>query len=126
VTNRPSQHFTYREFKPHDRTRLGARYRPAVKRLCVEVLEPMRAQFGPCYVHSGRRTRERNDQVGGAPLSFHLYELRPATAAADVSFARGTPREWAAFARRVLGNRGGVGTYPTHIHVDLRASRADF
>lgn len=90
----------------------------AVRRLCLEVLEPMRAQFGPCTVTSGWRSTAHNKAVGGARSSRHLYHEHPQSPAADVRFARGTPEQWAALAVRL--KVGGVGLYRTHVHVDQR------
>ena len=53
--------------------------------LCTEVLEPLRARFGPIVVHDGYRDPGHNQRVGGKPASFHLFE--DGHAAADVSAA---------------------------------------
>lgn len=97
-----------------------------MRRLVVGVLEPMRREFGVCVVHSGCRTLQWNARVGGARRSYHVYRLREASAAADVSFQRGTPDDWARRARAILGERGGVGVYDGHVHVDDRPTRADW
>lgn len=47
-----------------------------VKRLVVlahDVLEPLRAEFGPLYVSSGYRSPEVNAAVRGSPRSAHLH-----------------------------------------------------
>jgi zinc D-Ala-D-Ala carboxypeptidase len=82
----------------------------------------MRTKFGVCTVWSGFRTDAKNAQVGGAANSQHLYHRTPKDVAADVTFAQGTPGEWAAEADRLLP-RGGVGRYPTFVHVDNRPTR---
>jgi hypothetical protein len=41
--------------------------------LCLELLEPIRAQFGPIAVDDGYRDAAHNARVGGAPDSQHLY-----------------------------------------------------
>ena len=96
------------------------------------VLDRFRHEFGaPVILDSTYRRRAYNIAVGGAPGSFHL-EFR----AIDfhcVGPKRGTPEQWA---RRLEdlrgveitlpGNRdrfhfaGGVGLYPTFVHVDTR------
>jgi hypothetical protein len=58
---------------------LGVEYAvPAIKGaarvLCCELLEPIRAKFGPLKVTSGYRPPERNAKAGGKPKSFHLYQ----------------------------------------------------
>ena len=98
---------------------------PALRRLVTQVLQPMRDRFGRCTVHSGYRNARHNQHVGGVANSHHRYDVRPDAPAADVSFDRGTVNEWAAEARRLLGNIGGVGRYPSQrfVHVDLGALR---
>lgn len=79
----------------------------------------MRREFGPCFVHSAKRSHLRNVAVGGAPRSYHLYDLRPGEAAADVSFAQGGPVAWAESALR--HGAGWTGLYADHVHVDTRS-----
>lgn len=102
----------------------GASLRP-LRTLVVEVLQPMRDKFGACSVHSAFRNQAHNAHVGGVSNSYHRYNLRPNAPAADVAFARGNPEAWAAEARRRLGNRGGIGKYPSQrfVHVDLGPKR---
>jgi len=98
---------------------------PGIGALCALFLDPMRNAFGTCTIASGKRSDAKNEAVGGAPESRHLYARRPLQVAADVTFARGSSRDWADFARRrarALG-RGGVGFYATHVHVDLGSER---
>lgn len=95
---------------------------PALRKLVTQVLQPMRDRFGRCRVNSGFRTKLHNGHVGGETNSFHRYELHPSGPACDVTFASGNVSQWAAEARRLLGNnRGGIGRYPQQnfIHVDL-------
>ena len=51
--------------------------------LCVKILEPIRAQFGPVAVHDGYRDAAHNARVGGKPDSQHLYLDQ--NSAADIS-----------------------------------------
>ena len=122
---RLSAHFVLSEFhcKDEQRTPVPAAAVPALRRLVRNVLEPMRARFGRCIVNSGFRTDAKNREVGGAPNSQHLYHRTPGDVAADVTFARGTPREWGDEAERLLP-QGGVGRYRTFVHVDNRPFRA--
>jgi hypothetical protein len=122
---RLSAHFVLAEFhcKDPQRTPVPAAAVPALRRLVREVLEPMRTKFGVCTVWSGFRTDAKNAQVGGAANSQHLYHRTPKDVAADVTFAQGTPGDWAAEADRLLP-QGGVGRYPTFVHVDNRPARA--
>lgn len=118
-----SEHFAFAEFDTHDGTPVPLRARRGVKRLCREILEPLRAEFGPCRVTSGYRHRAYNARIGGASNSYHIYDLHPDQPAADVSFRRGDPYKWAAAARRL--GAGGVGTYPKSgfTHIDLGPRR---
>lgn len=114
------RYFTASEFGVTDASML-----PGLGALCAVFLDPLRAQYGPCTVHSGHRSDKRNAEVGGAKESHHLYHERPLEPAADVSFARGTPNEWAKAARAIAGavGRGGVSGYARHLHVDLGPRR---
>jgi len=99
---------------------------PALRRLVTRVLQPMRNRFGTCTVLSGYRNAAHNGHVGGAAQSHHRYDVRPNAPAADVMFASGSVNEWAAEARRLLGNSiGGIGRYRNSgfVHVDLGAFR---
>lgn len=120
-----SPNFSLSEFHCKDGTHVPGHTIPGLVRLVEDVLQPMRNQFQRATINSGFRSAAWNDKVRGAPRSFHRYELRPGNAAADVTFANGSPREWADAADRLLGNRGGVATYrgKNFVHVDNRAQR---
>jgi hypothetical protein len=122
---RLSANFVLSEFhcKDAQRTPVPAASVPALRRLVRDVLQPMRNKFGSCTVHSGFRTDAKNAAVDGASKSQHLYHRTPKDVAADVTFTRGTPPEWATEAERLLPE-GGVGRYRTFVHVDNRPTRA--
>ncbi len=45
---------------------------PKLKRLCTEILEPIRVHFGkPFRPNSGYRSPELNESIGGSPSSQH-------------------------------------------------------
>lgn len=115
-------HFNVREFDCHDGRRVPAMAVPALKRLCVRYLEPMRMVFGPATVMSGYRPADYNRRIGGVRSSQHVYELTPDSVAADLIFRTGTPAQWAKLADQL--GAGGVGTYDTFVHVDNRPGRA--
>ena len=99
---------------------------PALRTLVTDVLQPLRDRFGRCTVNSGFRTELHNRHVGGETNSFHRYDLHPSGPASDLTFVNGNVNQWAAEARRLLGNnRGGIGRYPQQnfIHVDLGPMR---
>lgn len=117
-----SPHFNVREFDCHDGRRVPVMAVPALKRLAVVFLEPLRTQFGPAHVMSGYRPADYNRRIGGARFSQHIYELTPDSVAADLVFAEGTPAQWANAARRIAIRKGlgGVGQYNRSgfLHVD--------
>lgn len=120
---RITQHFRWREFEDrHARLQVPDAARLGVRTLLVEVLEPMRREFGACHVWSGYRTAHTNVEVGGAPKSHHRYDIWPRSPAADISFERHNVHEWAVVAEEL--GVGGLGVYDTHLHVDQRPGRA--
>lgn len=108
-----SPHFNVREFDCHNGAKVPKIAIPALRKLCLTFLEPMRAKFGPAHVLSGYRPRAYNASIGGAKFSQHIYELTPSSVAADTMYARGNPAAWAREARRIADRRkeGGVGQY---------------
>jgi uncharacterized protein YcbK (DUF882 family) len=125
---RLSPHFTVEEFDCHDGTRVPDAAIPALRELCQNVLEPMRAKYGCCTVLSGYRHKAYNASIGGARFSQHIYDDTPGSVATDIRFATGNPVRWArgarwrfgALRRWLRGGRGGVGCYPAQnfVHVD--------
>lgn len=117
-------HFHTSEFDCHDGRKVPGVAIPALRKLCVQYLEPMRAHFGPCHVLSGYRPRDYNTRIGGAKFSQHIYELTPDSVAADLVFRTGNPAQWAAFASQL--GAGGVGRYDQSgfVHVDNRPVQA--
>ena len=69
--------------------------------------------------------------IGGAIHSQHIYDVTPSTVAADVRFAKGKPKQWAAYAKGLRSQYkkgGGIGTYiaSDFVHVDNRTYTADW
>jgi uncharacterized protein YcbK (DUF882 family) len=86
----------------------------------VELLQQIRNHFGRAVtINSGYRTAKHNKAVGGATCSQHLYGT-----AADIKVAGVKPADVAAYAETLLPNTGGIGTYSTFTHVDVRATKA--
>jgi uncharacterized protein YcbK (DUF882 family) len=117
-----TEHFDSAEFTSHDGQVPSPSYLASARELCRDYLEPLRREFGACKVISGYRSVEQNRAVGGAPASMHLSRRGRAGAAADVSFARGTPRDWYVAAEKLLP--GGLGRYDSHLHIDNRRGYA--
>lgn len=137
---RVSEHFVIEEFDSGDGAQVRKADHGAILHLVEWWLEPMRDVFGAVTVHSGYRSYAHNIAVGGARGSVHLLTTAlPAhhgrayvkAAAADVSCAEGTPGRWARWARthrrassHLHGHgRGGIGSYPTFVHLDTSGER---
>src|SRR4051794_40297877 len=104
--HRLSEHFVVEEFDCRDGTKVQEREFAGLEYLCRQFLEPLRRKFGPATVHSGLRTRSYNKLVGGAPNSYHIYFIHDGNdQAVDVSFARGTPRQWWSAANWIRNHR---------------------
>ena len=115
----PSPNFTYAEFDCNNGTPVPENCKGAVDALCKNRLEKMRAKFGGAHVNSGYRTVAYNAAIGGASGSYHIYPEHPGCAAADTTYEKGSPSEWAAYARSL--GVGGVGQYSTFVHIDNRS-----
>lgn len=129
--HRLSTHFTVEEFDCHDGTKVMARDYNGLEYLCRTYLEPLRKKYGAVKVNSGFRTRAYNARIGGASQSYHVYTMHNGNdQAADITCRHGGPRDW----HRTLnwlrathrGGRGGLGLYPTFVHVDIRDYKADW
>lgn len=114
---RLSEHFWLAEFHCRDGTRVPEAAVPALKALCRNVLEPLRARHGSVHVTSGFRTPAYNAAIGGAMNSIHCYNLHPNATAADKVCDRGGPRDWF---NTTAGKADGRGLYPTFTHDDNR------
>jgi uncharacterized protein YcbK (DUF882 family) len=131
--HRLSKHFVVEEFDCRDGTKVQSRDYNGLRYLCRQFLEPMRAKFGPCTVHSGFRTASYNRSIGGASNSFHIYTIHDGNdQAADVSFRNGNPEQWGAMANSIRKKKrkgkGGLGIYPNSgfVHIDIRDYTANW
>lgn len=84
-------------------------------------LQPLRDLAGePLSVNSGYRCFAHNKSVGGAKNSRH-----PIGDAADIRGTTLSPQELAALAENIpVFKHGGMGIYPTFVHLDTRGFRA--
>lgn len=86
----------------------------------VSVLQKIRNHFGASVtITSAYRTPTRNKNVGGTIYSQHLYGR-----AADIKIKNISPAKVAAYAEKLLPNKGGIGIYDTFTHVDVRQTKA--
>ena len=129
--NKLTANFKVDEFYTHDGSCPPIVAEKAMIKLCDGYLEPMREKFGTCLILSGYRHEAYNRDIGGARFSQHVYEQSFDSVAADVRFRKGTPAQWAAYARGLrgkMGGNGGVGRYDRSgfVHVDNRGWKADW
>lgn len=86
----------------------------------VNVLQKIRNHFGKSVtITSAYRTPTKNKAVGGETYSQHLYGK-----AADIKVSGVSPKKVAAYAEKLLVNKGGIGTYSTFTHIDVRATKS--
>ena len=114
-----SKNFRLSEFRPSDHNYDLIRISPAL----VNILEEIRERAGGQTLHvtSSYRPPAYNRRVGGVSNSAHIDGL-----AADIYTDHLSTEDLHDICDRVIGDRGGVGYYPTSefVHVDLRGYRA--
>ena len=82
----------------------------------VDILQKIRDHYGKAVnINSAYRTPTYNKKVGGATYSQHLYGT-----AADIRINGVKPKDLAAYIETLMPNYGGIGIYPTFVHVDIR------
>ena len=80
----------------------------------------IRTHFGkPVTITSAYRTPVRNKAVGGEAYSKHLYGM-----AADIKVSGVSPQKVTAYAEKLLPGKGGIGTYSTFTHIDVRDTKS--
>lgn len=135
-------HFGAAEFDCHNGQQWPPAAREALQYWCRMLGEPLRARFGPVRILSGFRPNAYNRSVGGAPSSYHRYELRYGPAAqgdagvgvaADVVCASGDPAAWQQFLMTSAGmhalrsvGRGAAVLYQSSgfVHCDTGPARS--
>ena len=86
----------------------------------VNVLQKIRTHFGKSVtITSAYRTPTKNKACGGQTYSQHLYGK-----AADIKVKGVTPKKVAAYAEKLLPNKGGIGVYSTFTHIDVRTTKS--
>lgn len=90
-------------------------------RRLAPALQQLRDLAGsPIIVTSGYRCPKHNEAVGGSKGSQHMHGI-----AADVWSRTLTPGQLKVLAEKIPAFvNGGIGLYPTWIHVDIREGRA--
>ena len=115
-----STHFSRSEFACKGKNCCGGA--GTVTKELINGLEELRKKVGkPLCITSGFRCVVHNKRVGGAPNSQHIYGT-----AADVRVPQGvTPKRLAELAEEIdVFRNGGIGIYPTFVHVDVRTQKA--
>lgn len=86
----------------------------------VELLQRIRTHFrAPVTITSAYRSPCHNKKVGGAKTSQHLYGI-----AADIQVKGVAPKTVAAYVEQLMSDKGGIGIYPTFVHVDVRKMKS--
>ncbi len=115
--------FNSEEFNCNDGTKVPCDYMGNVGVLSAQ-LQQLRDHIGiPIHINSSYRTKAYNTSVGGSPKSQHLEAK-----AADIRTDEHTPKELAEIVETLIEEGkmkiGGLGIYPTFIHVDTRETKA--
>lgn len=86
----------------------------------VDILQKIRDHFGkPVTITSAYRTVARNNAIKGAKYSQHLYGN-----AADIKVQGTNPKTVSEYADKLMPNKGGIGTYSTFTHIDVRPTKS--
>lgn len=86
----------------------------------VELLQRIRDHYGKAVnINSAYRTPAYNKKVGGATYSQHQYGT-----AADIRINGVKPKDLAAYIETLMPNYGGIGIYPSFVHVDIRPTKS--
>lgn len=86
----------------------------------VKILQKIRNHFGKSVtITSAYRTPGKNKAVGGTAYSQHLYGK-----AADIKVKGVAPKTVATYANKLLPKSGGIGTYKTFTHIDVRSTKS--
>lgn len=86
----------------------------------VGILQKVRTHFGKAVtITSAYRTPTKNKACGGTTYSQHLYGM-----AADIKVKGVTPKKVAAYVETLMPKSGGIGTYGTFTHIDVRDKKA--
>lgn len=123
-TKKLSTNFDWSEFESHDGAIMPEAAKKNIKEL-VKNLEVLRTAAGnkPIKIHSGYRSPEQNENVGGKSKSYHMSGK-----AADFHIVGMTTAQTRILIENLIASgkmkQGGVGNYPTWVHYDVRGTKA--
>lgn len=119
LTGPITPHFSWEELQRTDvRSLIAAnavalaadeRAQTAIRRLCTDLLEPIRSHFGAIVVHSGYRSPALNAAVGGSPSSQHMrgeavdFHALNATLDDVFTWVRSSRLRWGQLIREPIG-----------------------
>ena len=115
------RYFTREEFKCKCGGKFCDGYPVDIDMNMVKIADKIRAKIGkPITINSGLRCKTHNANVGGVSNSQHLLGK-----AADLGCPAGcTPTQMASIEEEIMGDTGGIGTYPWGIHIDTRSTKS--
>ena len=118
-----SKNFNWKEFESKDGAVMPDDVKENIK-LLVNELEIIRSAIGkPMKVNSGYRSPAHNKKVGGKSKSFHMKGM-----AVDFSVPGMTIKQIKDLIEKLISEKkikqGGLGTYPTFVHYDIRGTKA--
>lgn len=91
-----------------------------ISSLLVSILQQIRDHYGKAvHINSAYRTEAHNKKIGGATYSQHKYGI-----AADIHIDGVKPKDLAAYVETLLPSSGGIGTYSSFVHVDVRRTKS--
>ncbi len=121
--DRLSRSFVVAEFNCRDGTPVPKAAIPALRELCAKHLQPLRDSGQTVRVNSGYRHRAYNASIGGASGSYHIYDERPGSPAADHTQdgrAASAVADW----HESHNPPPAMGRYSTFTHIDRRGYRS--
>lgn len=127
---RPSAHLTWAELGCKDGSPYPREWRDTRGRELGRMFETIRAIYGrPMIVGSAYRTVEHNRRIGGARNSQHVQgralDLYPPSGVSVTVFAKAIRDLADAMVSEGADLIGGIGYYPTFVHVDTRGVIGD-
>ena len=118
-----TKNFNLNEFRCKDGTQVPENLLSNIQNLAQQ-LQVIRDHLGePVYINSGYRTPSYNKKIGGVNESQHVNAK-----AADIKVKGKSPKQLAVEIEKLITEGkvkiGGIGIYPSFVHVDTRLKKA--